>query len=231
MDKQKVLLIEDEQSLAEILKELLEKEGFEVALCFNGSFAYARYLACLPDIIIMDVMLPGENGFSITRKIRSENRLIPILFLTARTMTDDIEEGFESGANDYLKKPFDTRELVIRLKVLLNQNRLLETPEVTSQRSIVEIGHYQFDILKSELHYKEKLRQLTAREAEILKILYHHRFRSLSRKELLMQAWGNDDFFSSRSLDVFISKLRRYLTHDPRIRIINQKGVGYRLIC
>lgn len=231
MDKQKVLLIEDEQGLAGILKELLEKEGFDVTLCFNGSLAYASYLACLPDIIIIDAMLPGENGFSITRKIRSENRLIPILFLTARTMTDDIEEGFESGANDYLKKPFDTRELVIRLKVLLNQNRLLETPEVTSQRSIVEIGHYQFDILKSELLYNEKLRQLTAREAEILKILYHHRFRSLSRKELLIQAWGNDDFFSSRSLDVFISKLRRYLAYDPRIRIINQKGVGYKLIC
>jgi len=231
MEKQKVLLIEDEQSLAGILKELLEKEGFDVTLCYNGSLAYVSYLACLPDIIIIDVMLPGENGFSITRKIRSENRLIPILFLTARTMVDDVEEGFESGANDYLKKPFDTRELVIRLKVLLSQNRLLETPEVTLQRSIVEIGRYQFDILKSELFYNEKLRQLTAREAEILKILYHHRFRSLSRKELLMQAWGNDDFFSSRSLDVFISKLRRYLTLDPRIRIINQKGVGYKLIC
>ena len=231
MEKQKVLLIEDEQSLAGILKELLEKEGFEVTLCYNGSLAYASYLACLPDIIVIDVMLPGENGFSITRKIRSENRLIPILFLTARTMTDDIEEGFESGANDYLKKPFDTRELVIRLKVLLNQNRLLETPEITSQRSIVDIGYFQFDILKGVLLHNEKSRQLTAREAEILKILYHHRFRSLSRKELLMQAWGNDDFFSSRSLDVFISKLRSYLTYDPRIRIINQKGVGYKLIC
>lgn len=227
----KVLLVEDENALGLIIQDLLNSRNFKVVHIPDGAEAYAAYLSENPDIIILDVMLPGESGLQVAKKIRLENKHTPILFLTARTMPDDVLHGFEAGGNDYLRKPFDMEELIVRLKVLLNQNRLLETAESATSNSVVEIGDYRYDMMRRLLIHGTKSKQLTAREGETLKTLYQFRNRLLSRKEFLLQVWGDDDFFSSRSLDVYISKLRGYFKDDPAVQIINHRGFGYRLIC
>jgi DNA-binding response OmpR family regulator len=229
--RQKILLVEDEAPLSMIIKDLLESRNFQVTCVDDGAEAYTVYLTFKPDILLLDVMLPGNSGLYIARKIRLEDRQTPILFLTARSMPGDVLDGFEAGGNDYLKKPFDMEELVVRIKVLLNQNRLLEPEDAELTTTRVAIGEYQYDMLKQTLMHRGAIRQLTGREAETLKILYQFRNRLLTRKYFLTQIWGDDDFFSSRSLDVYITKLRRYLKADPMVQIINQRGFGYKLIC
>lgn len=231
MTQQKILLVEDEAPLSMILKDLLESRSFQVTCVDDGAEAYTTYLEIKPDILLLDVMLPGSTGLSIARKIRIEDKQTPILFLTARSMPADVLDGFEAGGNDYLRKPFDVEELVVRIKVLLNQNRLLEPENIEFAAIRINIGEYQYDTLKQTLMHRGVIRQLTAREAETLKILYQFRNRLLTRKYFLNQIWGDDDFFSSRSLDVYITKLRRYLRDDPMVQIINQRGFGYKLIC
>lgn len=224
----KILLVEDEEALGLIIKDSLETRGFEVVYVRDGKVAYDFYIADKPALILLDVMLPSESGLSIAEKIRLENKHTPILFLTARTLPQDVLNGYMAGGNDYLKKPFDMEELIIRIKVLLNQNRLLENDD--SDRKSVDIGKYTYDMMRGRLVFQGTQKQLTGRENEVLKILYQNRSRLLGRKEFLIQIWGDDDFFSSRSLDVFITKLRRYLKHDATVQIINQRGFGYKLI-
>jgi len=226
-----ILLVEDEPALGQILKDVLESQGFALSLLDDGSKAYSAYVTEKPDLLILDVMLPGEDGLAIAKKIRVEDKQTPVIFLTARSMPQDVLNGFESGGNDYLKKPFDMDELVVRVKVLLNQNRLLETTETTLTNGIVDIGEYQYDVMRLLLSHQGGTRQLTAREGEALKVLYQFRNRLLTRKDFLLQVWGDDDFFSSRSLDVYISRLRKYLKADPMVQIINHRGFGYKLIC
>ncbi len=226
----KILLVEDEIALAGIIADSLYNSGCKVFHITNGGVAYETYLQQKPDLIILDVMLPSENGFAIAAKIRLEDKHTPILFLTARSMADDVVEGFTSGGNDYLKKPFDLPELIVRVKVLLNQNRLLEIPGPEQPKGKVQIGVFVFDILQQTLTSNTAVIKLTAREADTLRILYQYSGRLLTRKVLLECVWGNDDFFSSRTLDVYISKLRRYLRTDPSVKIINQRGFGYKLI-
>ncbi|MES2275276.1 MAG: response regulator transcription factor [Bacteroidota bacterium] len=226
-----VLLVEDEMALALIIKDVLKSQGFRVSHVADGAQAYLAYLSQKPDLLILDVMLPGDDGLAIAKKIRVEDKQTPIIFLTARSMPQDVLNGFESGGNDYLKKPFDMDELVVRIKVLLNQNRLLETTETALTNGTVDIGEYQYDVMRLTLTHHGIARQLTAREGEALKVLYQFRNRLLTRKHFLMQVWGDDDFFSSRSLDVYISRLRKYLRADPMVQIINHRGFGYKLIC
>ncbi|MGF1922589.1 MAG: response regulator transcription factor [Bacteroidia bacterium] len=227
----KILLVEDEEALGLIIKDSLEVRNFEVVHVLDGGLAYERYISERPDALILDVMLPSINGFMIAEKIRLEDKHTPILFLTARTMPQDVLNGYMSGGNDYLKKPFDMEELIVRIKVLLSQNRLLENKDSDLSLTMVEIGKYTYDIMRGVLVYKDVVKQLTGRESEVLKTLYQNRNRILDRKIFLKQVWGDDDFFSSRSLDVFITKLRRHLRHDPVIQIINHRGFGYKLIC
>lgn len=227
----KALLVEDEEALAVIIKNSLQTRGFDVILISNGEDAYHSYTLEKPDIIVLDVMLPTVSGLQIANKIRFEDKHTPILFLTARTLPNDVLNGYMAGGNDYLKKPFDMEELVVRLKVLLNQNRLLIATGETESSTSVTIGNYQFDHLSSLLTHLGVSKKLTARENEVLKILYQNRNRLLNRKAFLMQVWGDDDFFSSRSLDVYITKLRRYFKNDPHVQIINHRGFGYKLVC
>ena len=227
----KILLVEDEKALGLIVKDSLEARGFEVVHVTDGNLAYASYTAEEPDLLVLDVMLPVVNGFTIAEKIRLENKHTPILFLTARTMPHDVLNGYMAGGNDYLKKPFDMEELIVRIKVLLNQNRLLENEPGDHNPGVVDIGKYTYDMMRGVLVYQEVVKQLTGRESEVLKMLFQNRNRLLARKDFLIQVWGDDDFFSSRSLDVFITKLRRYLKYDPAIQIINHRGFGYKLIC
>lgn len=175
-------------------------------------------------------MLPTESGLNIAKKIRFEDKQTPILFLTARTMPSDLLNGYEAGGNDYLKKPFDMEELIVRLRVLLNQNRLLEDSQTSINKSKVNIGTYTYDMMHCTLSNQGMSKKLTSREAEVLKVLYQNRNRLLDRKAFLLQVWGDDDFFSSRSLDVFITKLRKHFKNDPVVQIINHRGFGYKLV-
>ncbi len=225
----KVLLVEDEEALGQIIKDTLEIRGFEVIHVTDGKLAYETWLTEKPQIIVLDIMLPSVNGLDIAGAIRRQDEQIPILFLTAKSTTDDLIRGFKAGGNDYLKKPFDLEELMIRIEALVNRNRRTEATEPPA--GIVFIGLFQYDTMRHTLSYNSKLVRLSARESEVLTVLFEYKSQLLTRKALLLKVWTNDDFFSSRSLDVYISKLRRHLSPDPSVKIINHRGFGYKLIC
>nr|WP_294792838.1 response regulator transcription factor [uncultured Mucilaginibacter sp.] len=225
----RVLLIEDELVLAEIVRESLQSRGFAVAHAATVKDALQLYSEHTPEIIILDVMLPDGDGFSFAKRIRNTDIDIPIIFLTSRSLPEDVVEGFESGGNDYLKKPFSLEELIIRMKALLSKNRLAININPESRNT--KIGDYLFQYPKGVLSFKGVQRALTTRECEILQLLILNRNQILSRQTLLLTFWDNDDYFSGRSLDVFITKLRNYLKHDPGVSILNIRGQGYKLIC
>ncbi len=228
MSVYKVLFVEDELFFAEIVKETLETKGFQITHVSTLEKAGECVDSSLFDIIILDVMLPDGDGFQWLRKLRRRNTTTPVIFLTSRSQTEDVVTGFEEGGNDYLKKPFSMAELVVRMKALLRKDG---TPVTTSK------DHYQWKIRSYTFQYpsgvltvgKESI-QLTSRESDILQLLLQNANQSMSRNELLQRFWGNTDYFSGRSLDVFISKLRKYLRHDKEIRIINVRGVGYKMV-
>ena len=224
MTKIKILLAEDEASLGMIVKESLESRNFIVFLATNGVEAFKIYQKEKPDILVLDVMMPKKDGFTLAKEIRLENKRIPIIFLTAKSETSDVLEGFQLGGNDYLKKPFSMEELIVRVKSLLNRS------EFQTNIEAIEIGKYQFNFTKQTLSFNEKTFQLTSREAELLFQLSEKKNELLDRTFILNKLWGNDDFFNARSMDVFISKLRKKLQYDPNIQIINVRGFGYKLI-
>ena len=231
MDKIKVLLAEDELALAHIVRESLEEAGFEVVLCANGEMALLKYREHKPDILALDIMMPKMDGFELARKIRETDKTTPIIFLTAKSQPKDVVTGFESGANDYLKKPFSVEELIVRMRVLLSVNRLLVRQPADKQvKELYQISNLQFNPTKNSLQQGINTWQLTARESDILKLLCKNQHEVLPRKTLLDTVWGDDSFFNARSLDVFITKLRRHLAADPNIQIINIRGVGYKLV-
>jgi DNA-binding response OmpR family regulator len=230
MDKIRVLLAEDESALAHIVRESLEEQSFEVILCSNGEQALQKYAECKPDILALDIMMPKMDGFEVAKKVREKDRTIPIIFLTARSQPKDVVAGFESGANDYLKKPFSVEELIVRIKVLLSDNRLLGRQKANKINESFSIGNITFNPVKNTIHQGISIWQLTARESDILKLLCQQEQDVLSRKTLLKNIWGDDNFFNARSLDVFITKLRSHLKADPNIQIINIRGIGYKLV-
>jgi DNA-binding response OmpR family regulator len=224
----KILLVEDEQVLAEIVKESLQSRGFEVTHTETVKGATEEYYRDIPDIIVLDVMLTDGDGFTFARQVRTINLQLPIIFLTSRSQAHDVVEGFESGGNDYLKKPFSIEELIVRIKALLSRNGLLIQTDTAPKT--MELGKYKFEYPGGVLNYFDERRSLTTREAEILQMLLINKNRAVDRKTILLNFWGNDDYFSGRSLDVFITKLRRYLKNDPAVSILNIRGQGYKLI-
>jgi DNA-binding response OmpR family regulator len=229
MDKIRILLAEDELALAHIVRESLEQENFEVILCSNGEQAFQKYKECKPDVLALDVMMPRMDGFEVARNIRLKDKTTPILFITARSQPKDVVAGFESGANDYLKKPFSVEELIVRIKVLMSDNRLLQKPKVRTDESF-SIGNILFNPHKNTIQQGTETWQLTSRESDILKLLCQQEQDILPRRSLLKAVWGDDSFFNARSLDVYITKLRKRLEADPNVQIINIRGVGYRLV-
>ncbi|WP_299051506.1 response regulator transcription factor [uncultured Polaribacter sp.] len=225
MSKIKVLLAEDEESLGMIVKESLESRGFNVFHAKNGIEALEIYQSEKIDILVLDVMMPLKDGFTLAKEIREENSLIPIIFLTAKSQASDVVEGFNHGGNDYLKKPFSMEELIIRIKALLSR--------ITLQPNLqhLQIGHFTFNKTKQILEFQSEITQLTHRESELLFYLYQKKNQVLDRSFILNKLWGNDDFFNARSMDVFITKLRKKLKKDTSIQIINIRGYGYKLIC
>ncbi|MEE9363014.1 MAG: response regulator transcription factor [Cellulophaga sp.] len=221
----KILLAEDEPALGQIIMESLETRNFSVILCENGDAAYKKYKEDKPKLLVLDVMMPIKDGFSLAKEIRQEDDTIPIIFLTAKSQTQDVVEGFTIGGNDYLKKPFSMEELIVRIHALLDRTVL------QSKSEIISIGDYIFDFPKQTLQYlSQEKTLLTHREAHLLFHLSKNKNSVLDRSLILKKLWGTDDFFTARSMDVFISKLRKKLSADMTISIVNIRGYGYKLI-
>ncbi|MBA6155837.1 response regulator transcription factor [Tenacibaculum sp. S7007] len=223
--KIKLLLAEDEPSLGQIVKESLETRNFEVFHAENGEEALEIYQKEQPEVLVLDVMMPKKDGFTLAKEIREENNGIPIIFLTAKSQTKDVLEGFKHGGNDYLKKPFSMEELIVRIHALLNRINLKK------DNSKINIGEFNFNYTKQLLTHKEQSEPLTHRESELLFHLSQKKNEILDRAFVLKKLWGDDDFFNARSMDVFISKLRKKLKKDTNVQIINVRGYGYKLIC
>lgn len=223
----KVLYVEDEPFLGRIVKESLESRKYDVHMVTNGKDALTTFLSVQPDICILDVMLPYKDGYTIGQEIRQTNPTIPIIFVTAKVQTEDLLKGFESGGNDYLRKPFSMEELIVRIDNLLN---LTKQKEKSTVAELIKLGAYEFNTQRFELKYKDSVRKLSHREAELLSILVNNKQRTIQRKEILLKLWGDDSFFNSRNLDVYVTKLRDYLKEDTTIEIITIKGVGYNFV-
>ena len=223
----KVLYVEDEVFLAKIVKESLESRGFEVFLETDGAKVLTSFRMCKPDICVLDVMLPNKDGFELAEEIRNLDKEIPILFLTAKTQTEDLVKGFSLGGNDYIRKPFSMEELIVRINNALR--RKTESP-VRQEGSSLPVGKFAFQVNRQVLQNDKEERKLSYRECELLRLLVENRDRIIDRKEILNLLWGNDSFFNSRNLDVYITKLRSYLREDPSLEIITIKGVGYRFV-
>lgn len=220
-----ILLAEDEPALGLIIKESLETRNFKVLLCDNGVTAFETYKTHKPELLVLDVMMPKMDGFTLAKNIRQIDTVIPILFLTAKSQTADVVEGFTIGGNDYLKKPFSMEELIVRINNLLQRTELQQTSES------IALGNYTFNFTKQSLQYKDETPELlTHREAHLLFHLIQNKNQVLDRTLILNELWGNDDFFNARSMDVFITKLRKKLSQDDSLQIINVRGFGYKLI-
>jgi DNA-binding response OmpR family regulator len=223
MAKTKILYVEDEPFLGRIVKESLESRHFDVLMVTDGSKAVGTFAKEKPDICVFDIMLPSKDGYSIARDIRQLNVTVPIIFVTAKSQTEDVLKGFESGANDYIRKPFSMEELIVRVTNLLK----LSSYKNSRVPETIAFGKYVFNPLRFELKFGESVRKLSNRESTLLQLLIENRNATLLRKEILLKLWGDDSFFNSRNLDVYITKLRDYLKEDSGVEIITIKGIGY----
>ena len=223
----KILYAEDELFLGKIVKETLESRGFIVAMESDGNKVIKKFNESEPDICVLDVMLPNRNGFELAEDIRAINNDTPIIFLTAKTQTEDVIKGFKTGGNDYIRKPFSMEELIVRIE---NALRLKKENNADVIPEILYIGKYQFNLNRQILQIDKIDKKLSYRETELLKYLWQNRNNIIDRREMLNVIWGNDSFFNSRNLDVYITKLRSYLKGDTSIEILTIKGVGYRFM-
>ncbi|MCB0529090.1 MAG: response regulator transcription factor [Lewinellaceae bacterium] len=228
MEKVKLLYVEDEPFLGKIVRESLESRAFEVCMVGDGAEVITALERFQPDICVLDVMLPNRDGFSLAEEIRRKKPALPIVFVTAKNQTEDVLRGFATGGNDYLRKPFSMEELIARLHNLLALSKG-KTQQLDPNEG-VQIGKYSFYPLKYELRRDGSTRKLSARETDLLKTLVENRNFTVARKDILLKVWGDDNFFNSRNLDVYITKLRDYLREDPAIEIITIKGVGYHFV-
>lgn len=222
--KTHILLVEDDPSLGFVIKDNLTQRGYEVTLCPDGDAGRESFFKYHFDLCILDVMMPKTDGITLAKTIRGRNKQVPILFVTAKSMLEDKVAGFIAGGDDYIVKPFSMEELCLRIDVFL---RRTTGPELRGE--IFQIGQFTFDYVNLVLRHPQGSKVLTQKEAEVLRLLCVHKDRVLKREEILKSVWGDDDYFLGRSLDVFLSKLRKYLKEDPSVEIINYHGVGFRL--
>ena len=225
-DKVKILLCEDDENLGMLLREYLQAKGFVAELCADGEAGFKAFLKTKFDICVLDVMMPKKDGFTLAQEIRSANTDVPIIFLTAKTLKEDILEGFKLGADDYITKPFSMEELVFRIEAILRRTKGKKSRESTVYR----LGQFTFDTQKQLLQIGEKQTKLTTKENELLALLCSHSNEILQRDFALKTIWIDDNYFNARSMDVYITKLRKHLKDDPQIEIINIHGKGYKLI-
>ncbi|MEO3408504.1 response regulator transcription factor [Mucilaginibacter sp. CAU 1740] len=232
MNKIKVLLVEDEAVLASVVKETLDARGFDLTLASNGVEGWNLFHHTKPDVCVIDIMMPRKDGYSLVEDIRKIDEFIPIIFLTAKTQISDIVKGFDVGADDYLKKPFSMEELIARLKSLVRRRNYKDIPATKSlDTTLFRLGHFTFDNGCLELIEKDQLSiGLSQREADLLRLLVKNKNQLLERKTALISIWGDDNFYNSRSMDVYITRLRKYLSSDHSLQILNIRGFGYKLI-
>lgn len=233
MEKIKVLLVEDEQSLAMIMKDTMEPTGMSVTLAADGEEGLRAFFADKPDVLVTDVMMPRMDGFEMVRRIREQDKLTPVLFLTARSSVNDVVNGFKMGGDDYLKKPFSLQEFMARVSRLAERQQLYcqsSSSEPEDDDHWTGLGTYRLNPVTQQLAWQEHVEELSHREAELLRMLAEHVNDVVESHDILLALWGDDTLFNGRSLQVFITKLRHCLEHDPQLRIVNVRGIGYKLI-
>ncbi|HVX51141.1 MAG TPA: response regulator transcription factor [Chitinophagaceae bacterium] len=228
MSRIKILYAEDELFLGKIVKETLEGRGFEVIMETNGAAVMDAFKEEQPDICVLDIMMPNRNGYEIAESIRQVNDDVPIIFLTAKTQTEDLVKGFKTGGNDYIRKPFSMEELIVRIENALRVKKDGAAGPLNAES--LAIGRYIFYLKRQVLVFETEERKLSYRESELLKYLWQHSNDIIDRRDILQVIWGNDSFFNSRNLDVYITKLRGYLKADEHIEILTIKGIGYRFV-
>ncbi|HAQ37984.1 MAG TPA: response regulator transcription factor [Saprospiraceae bacterium] len=224
----KILYIEDEASLAKIVKESLQSRDFEVMHLPDGRQLVGHFTSFKPDLCLFDVMLPVKDGFELAKEIRTIDPDVPIIFITAKSRTKDVIEGFGAGGNDYIKKPFSLEELIVRINNLYRiskKDRIIPVEEKS-----IQIGNFVFWPEKLELVFEGEIRRISYRESQLLEMLANQKNELVHRKLILDTLWGDDNFFNSRNLDVYITRLRQYLKHDEKVQLLTLKAVGYRLV-
>lgn len=222
----KLLLAEDDENLGMLLQNYLKAKGFDTDWVTNGELAYKAYKRAKYDFCVLDVMMPVKDGFTLAKEIREIDRDVPIIFLTAKSMKEDIYEGFTIGADDYLTKPFNMDELVFRIEAILRRSH---GTQVSDQKQF-KLGRYYFDFDKQTLILDDKVSKLTTKESELLKLLCDNQNNVLERNYALKTIWNDDNYFNARSMDVYITKLRKYLKDEPEIEILNIHGKGFKLL-
>lgn len=223
----KILLAEDDPNLGAIIKEYLEAKGFETHLADNGEEALKQFTKKTWNLCLLDVMMPQMDGFTLAKEIRKLNSQTPIVFLTAKSMKDDTIQGFKVGADDYITKPFSMEELLLRIKAILKRTERLQDETTVNEYAV---GNYSFNPMLQELKLGDHVQKLTSREADLLKLLCIHMNNTLERNFALRAIWSDDNYFNARSMDVYIARLRKYLTSDDNIEIINVHGKGFKLV-
>lgn len=223
----KILIVEDERTLSMIISDTLRDEGFDVVQAYDGNQGLSNLRVHHPDVVIADVMMPNMDGFEMVRQMRRTDKTTPVLFLTARSSTDDLVAGFKLGANDYLKKPFKMQELIIRVKALAGRAMQLETPSLVK---VYEIGSFLFNPTAQTISVNGNQKELSYMESEILRRFCSNIGNIVETDNLLNQLWHNDSFYNRNSLHVFIHKLRNILSADKNVKLINVRGIGYKMI-
>jgi DNA-binding response OmpR family regulator len=222
----KILFCEDDENLGTLLREYLQAKGYNTHLFADGDAGYKGFIKDTYDLCILDVMMPKKDGITLAHEIRAVNQSIPIIFLTAKTLKEDILEGFKAGADDYMTKPFSMEELLLRIEAILRRVKGKKIKEIISYR----LGNYAFDLQKQTLTIGYEVTKLTTKECELLSLLCAHKNEVLERNYALKAIWVDDNYFNARSMDVYITKLRKLLKDDPDIEIINIHGKGYKLV-
>ena len=225
-EKTRILLCEDDENLGMLLREYLQAKGFSADLYPDGDQGYKAFIKGKYDLCVLDVMMPEKDGFQVAQEIRNVSSEVPIIFLSARTMKEDILSGFKIGADDYIPKPFSMEELVFRIEAILRRVRGKRDKNIT----MFQLGKFTFDTQKQTLILGDKTTKLTTKESELLTLLCNHANEILERNYALKTIWIDDNYFNARSMDVYITKLRKHLREDPAIEIINIHGKGYKLI-
>jgi DNA-binding response OmpR family regulator len=223
-NKTNILLAEDDPNLGLLLTDFLQSEGFEVKLCVDGSLAWKAFQKSNFDLCLLDVMMPQVDGFTLAKNIRNESKIIPIIFITAKSQKHNKQTGYDLGADDYITKPFDEEELLWKINALIRRTQ--DTAQET-KHEVVAIGQYLFDYHNQSLTLNGKLKRVTEKESDIIRYLCTHANKVIKREKMLKDLWGENDYFLGRSLDVFITKIRKYLKEDPQLSIENVFGVGF----
>ena len=226
-----ILLVEDDPNLGLLLQDYLQLKGkFDVVLCVDGEEGLKAFTKQDFDLCILDVMMPKKDGFTLGKEIRKINQDVPIIFATAKAMMEDKASAYDLGGDDYITKPFRIEELLLRINALLKRTQSKEGSENSITQTNFEVGDYVFDYTTQLIHFKGQIQKLSTKEAELLKLLCLKKNAVLTREEALLSIWHDDNYFNGRSMDVFLSKLRKYLREDPKVEILNVHGKGYKLL-